>query len=127
MQFLGRLIVNYLATAVAVWLVPGITLTSSDLTNKVLTLLGVAALFGLVNGVVAPLVKGLSTCFIILTLGVALLVINALMLMLTSWLAGALGLGFDVDGFWAAFWGAIIISVVGALLGGLLGSTRSGD
>ena len=127
MQFLGRLIVTALATAVAVWLVPGITLTSSDLANKVLTLLGVAALFGLVNGVVAPLVKGLRTCFIILTLGVALLVINALMLMLTSWLAGALGLGFDVDGFWAAFWGAIIISVVGALLGGLLGSTRSGD
>ena len=122
MQFLSRLIVTALATAAAVWLVPGISLTSNDLGNQVLTLLAVAAVFGLVNGVVAPLVKGLSACLIVLTLGIALLIINALMLMLTSWLAGQLGLGFQVDGFWAAFWGAIVIAVVGALFGGLLGS-----
>ncbi|GAA4904785.1 phage holin family protein [Tessaracoccus lubricantis] len=127
MQFIGRLIVTALATAVAVWLVPGITLSSSDFTDKVVTLLAVALVFGVVNGVVAPLVKGLSTCFIVLTLGIALLVINALMLMLTSWLAGTLGLDFHVDGFWAAFWGSIVISVVGALLGGLLGSSRDKD
>ncbi|MBB1483741.1 phage holin family protein [Tessaracoccus sp. MC1865] len=122
MQFIGRLIVTALATAIAVWLVPGITLSSPTLTDKVLTLLGVAIVFGLVNGIVAPLVKGLGTCFIVLTLGLALLVINALMLMLTSWLARLLGLGFQVDGFWPAFWGAIVIAIVGALFGGLLGS-----
>lgn len=124
MQFIGRLIVTALATAVAVWLVPGISLTSSDLGNKVLTLLGVALVFGVVNSFVAPLVKGLSACFIVLTLGIALLVINALMLMLTGWLAGAVGLGFEVNGFWAALFGALVISIVGALLGGLLGSRR---
>ena len=124
MQLIGRLIVTALATAAAVWLVPGITLTSSDLTNKVLTLLGVALVFGLVNGIIAPLVKGLSACLIVLTLGIALLVINALMLMLTSWLAGAVGLGFHVDGFVSAFWGAIVIALVGALFGGLLGSGK---
>lgn len=124
MHFIGRLIVTALATAVAVWLVPGISLTSSDLGTKVLTLLGVALVFGAVNSVVAPLVKGLSACLIALTLGIALLVINALMLMLTSWLSGVLGLGFEVDGFWPALWGSIVISIIGALLGGLLGSSR---
>ena len=70
-------------------------------------------------------VKVLGACLIVLTLGFFLLVINALMLQLTSWLAGVFGLGFHVDGFWPAFWGALIISVVGALLGGLLGSGRT--
>lgn len=124
MKFIVRLIVTALATAAAVWLVPGISLTSSDLTDKLLALLAVALIFGVVNGVVAPLVKGLSACFIVLTLGLALLVINALMLMLTSYLSRVLGLGFQVDGFWAAFWGAIVISLVGALFGGLLGGGK---
>ncbi|MBK7819595.1 MAG: phage holin family protein [Tessaracoccus sp.] len=124
MEFVTRLIATAIATAVAVWLVPGINLTSSDTTDKVMTLLGVALVFGLINSVVAPIVKVLGACLIVLTLGLFLLVINALMLQLTSWAAGLVGLGFHVDGFWPAFWGALIISIVGALLGGLLGSSR---
>jgi putative membrane protein len=125
MEFVTRLVATAIATAVAVWLVPGINLTASDTQGKILTLLGVALAFGVVNGVVAPIVKVLGACLIVLTLGFFLLVINALMLQLTSWLAGVFGLGFHVDGFWPAFWGALIISVVGALLGGLLGSGRT--
>ena len=125
MDFVTRLVATAIATAVAVWLVPGINLTASDTQGKILTLLGVALAFGVVNGVVAPIVKVLGACLIVLTLGFFLLVINALMLQLTSWLAGVFGLGFHVDGFWPAFWGALIISVVGALLGGLLGSGRT--
>lgn len=122
MQFLTRLIVTALATAAAVWLVPGIHLTGGDMSDNVITLLLVALIFGAVNAVIKPVVKVVGTCLIILTLGVFLLVINALMLMLTSWLSTQFGLGFHVDGFWPAFWGAVIISIVGALLGGLLGS-----
>lgn len=124
MQFIGRLIATALATAAAVWLVPGITLTADEPVDRALTLVGVALVFGLVNGFVAPLAKGLGACLIVLTLGVGLLVINALMLMLTSWLAEVVGLGFSVDGFWPAFWGAIVIAIVGAVLGGLLGGAK---
>lgn len=124
MKILARLVVTAVATAVAVWLVPGISLTAPDLTSKVLTLLGVALVFGVVNMFVKPIAQALSTCLIVLTLGLFLLVINALLLMLTSWLSGLLGLGFHVDGFWAALFGALIISVIGALFGGVLGSKR---
>ncbi|GAA3854049.1 phage holin family protein [Tessaracoccus defluvii] len=124
MKFLLRLVVTALATAVAVWIVPGITLTDTDRTSQALTLLGVAVIFGIVNAVVKPIMQVLSACLIVLTLGIFLLVINAAMLALTSWFAGVVGLGFHVDGFWAAVFGSVIISVVGALLGGLLGQGR---
>ena len=124
MKFLLRLVVTALATAVAVWIVPGITLTDTDRTSQALTLLGVAVIFGIVNAVVKPIMQVLSACLVVLTLGIFLLVINAAMLALTSWSAGVVGLGFHVDGFWAAVFGSVIISVVGALLGGLLGQGR---
>ena len=119
-----RLIVTALATAAAVWLVPGISLTASDTTDKVVTLLIVALIFGAVNAVIKPLVSVMSTCLLVLTLGLFMLVINALMLMLTSWIGTQFGIGFHVDGFWSALFGSIIISVVGAILGGLLGSGK---
>lgn len=124
MQFLMRLIVTALATAAAVWLVPGISLTASDTTDKAVTLLIVALIFGAVNAVIKPLVSVMSTCLLVLTLGLFMLVINALMLMLTSWIGTQFGIGFHVDGFWSALFGSIIISVVGAILGGLLGSGK---
>ena len=124
MKFILRLVVTALATAVAVWIVPGITLTDTDRTSQALTLLGVAVIFGIVNAVVKPIMQVLSACLVVLTRGIFLLVINAAMLALTSWFAGVVGLGFHVDGFWAAVFGSVIISVVGALLGGLLGQGR---
>lgn len=120
MQFLLRLIVTAAATAVAVWLIPGINLTASDTGDQVIALLIVALIFGVVNALVKPVVQVVSTCLVILTFGLFLLVINALMLMLTSWLATQFGLGFHVDGFWPALFGSIVISIVGSLLGGLL-------
>lgn len=121
MNFLLRLAVSALATALAVWLVPGLTLTGE---NQVLTLVLVALIFGAVNAVVKPITQALTACVIILTMGLFLLVINALMLMLTGWLASQVGLGFEVDGFWPALFGSVIISVVSALLGGGLGSKK---
>jgi putative membrane protein len=107
--------IRFLATAAALYvatrIVPGITHTGSAL-----ALFGVAAVFGVVNTIIAPIVKLLALPFIILSLGLLLLVINALMLGLTSWVAGQLALGFHVDGFVAAFLGSLVISIVSAVL-----------
>lgn len=121
MKLLLRLLASAAATAVAVWLVPGITLTADTVQDQVLTLLGVAVILGLVNAVVKPFAAALGTCLIVLTFGLFLLVINALMLMLTSWVAGQVGLGFMVDGFWAALLGSLVISLVSAVAGAVLG------
>jgi len=78
--------------------------------------IGVALIFGLVNALIRPLLKGLSCLIIVVTLGLFTLVINALMLWLTGWLSGEFGLGFHVRGFWPAFWGALVISLVSWVL-----------
>jgi putative membrane protein len=85
-------------------------------TSKVLTFLAVALIFGVINAVLKPIVKIVGCAFYILTLGLIALVVNALLLWLTSWLAGKLNLPWHITGFWPAFWGAIIVSVVGWLL-----------
>ncbi|POX40945.1 hypothetical protein C3486_11155 [Streptomyces sp. Ru73] len=111
-NFLVKTIANAAALAVAIWLLSDITLTGSSTGNKVWTLILVALIFGVVNVVVKPVVKLLSFPLFILTLGLITLVINALMLLLTSWLAGKLDLAFHVDGFWTAVLGGLIVSVV---------------
>lgn len=120
-----RLVATAAATAVAVWLVPGISLTADTTLNKVLTLLAVAALLGVVNAIVRPVAWVLSGCLIVLTFGLFLLVINAAMLLLTSWLAGQFGLGFHVDGFVPALIGSIVISIVSSLAAGVLGAKKN--
>lgn len=115
-----RVVVNALALAVAAWIFDGIKVKGHDATGQALTLLAVGIVFGLVNAVVAPVVKLLSLPFIIVTLGLFLLVVNALMLLLTSRICEALDLGFRVDGFWTAVGGAIVISIAGALFGAVL-------
>ncbi|WP_329350093.1 phage holin family protein [Streptomyces sp. NBC_01261] len=111
-NFLVKTIANAGALAVAVWLLDKITLTGDSTFKKVWTLLLVALVFGLVNFLVKPIVKLLTFPLFILTLGLITLVVNALMLMLTSWLADKLDLSFHVDGFWTAVLGGLIISVV---------------
>lgn len=111
MAFLTRLIVNALALWVATRIVPGVTYTGG-----VVPILGVALVFGVVNATLRPLLKILTFPIILITLGIFALVINGLMLMLTSALSDALGLGFHVTGFWSAFWGALVVSIVSMLL-----------
>ena len=120
MNFLLRVLVSALALGAAAWLFDRIEVVGKNTTEQALTLLGVAVIFGLVNAIVAPVVKLLSLPFIILTLGLLLIGINALMLWLTSEIAQGLDLGFRVDGFWTAVGGAIVISVVSAILGAVL-------
>ncbi|MGW6197337.1 phage holin family protein [Kribbella sp. NPDC055110] len=115
-----RLLVNAIALAAASWLVSGITLQGATTGKRVLTLLIVAAIFGIVNAIVKPVVKVLSFPLLILTLGLLTFVINAAMLLLTSWITGKLDVQFHVDGFWSALFGALIISVVGMILNAVL-------
>ena len=116
MRFLIRVLASAAALAVATAVVPGIELTTGSVTSKVLTLLAVALIFGVINAVLKPIVKIVGCAFYILTLGLIALVVNALLLWLTSWLAGKLNLPWHITGFWAAFWGALIVSIVTWLL-----------
>ncbi|MFF0184672.1 phage holin family protein [Streptomyces sp. NPDC005244] len=111
-NFVVKTIANAGALAVAVWLLDKITLTGDSTGKKIATLLLVALVFGLVNFLVKPVVKVLTFPLFILTLGLITLVVNALMLLLTSWLADKLDLSFHVEGFWTAVLGGLIISVV---------------
>jgi len=121
MRILVRLVASAIALAVATALVPGIVLLTASTGSKVLTLLAVALIFGVVNAILKPIIKTIGCAFYVLTLGLVALLVNALLLWLTSWVAGELKLPFHITGFWPAFWGAIIISLVGWLLGILIG------
>lgn len=120
MTFLLAVVANAIALWVAAALIPGIEFGGEG-GQLVLTVVLVAALFGVLNALVKPLLKLLSLPFIVLTLGLFLVVVNAVMLSLTSWLSGALGLDFHVqDFFWDAVLGALVISAVGVVTGMLL-------
>ena len=110
--FVVRLLVNAAALWVATRLVPGV-----EYTGGWVPFFGVALVFGVVNAFVGRATKLLTLPLIIVTLGLFLLVINGLMLWLTSALAASLGLGFHVRGFRAAFWGALVVSIVSTVLG----------
>lgn len=116
MRILIRILVNAAALAVAAGLVDGITVGQGTTGERVLALLGVAVVFGLVNTIIRPIVRLFTLPLFILTLGLFTFVVNALMLLLTSWLTGLVDLPFEVDGFGAALLGALIVSVVSFLL-----------
>ena len=117
MRFLLRLIAAAAALWVAVALVPGISYEGG-----VLGLLGVALVFGFVNAVIRPILKLLTCPLVVLTLGLFVFILNAFLLWITAEMAQALGLGFDVDGFWAALVGAIIVGVVSTVLNLFVGT-----
>ncbi|HYH73922.1 MAG TPA: phage holin family protein [Nocardioides sp.] len=118
MRFVTWLLTYAAGLAVAALLLEGIWFDGpssgqAELREKILPLLLVALILGLISTFVEPVVKLLSLPFIILTLGLLLLVINALTLMITAWVADAFDLGFHVDGFWSALVGAVIVTLVG--------------
>ena len=124
MRFLLRVLVSAAALGVATWAVPGIELLAGSGWTRVGTLLAVAAIFGLINATLKPLIKVIGCAFYVLTLGLAALVVNGLLLWLTSVIAGDLTLPFHVTGFWPAFWGAIVVGLVSWLLNLLIGDDR---
>ncbi len=127
MKVLIRVLITAAALAVATGLVSGIQLQAGTTLSKVSTLIVVALIFGVVNAVLKPIVKTVGCLFYLLTLGLIGLVVNGLLLWLTSWVAGQLSLPFHITGFWAAFWGAIIVGIVGWLLNMFVGDRGRGD
>jgi putative membrane protein len=115
MSFLIRLFVNAAALWIATQFVTGVTYRGA-----VLPFIAVALVFGLVNAVIRPILKLFTFPLFIVTFGLFALVLNGLMLWLTSSLSSVLGLGFHVSGFFAAFWGALVVSLVSTLLGLLI-------
>ena len=127
MRLLLRVLVSAAALGVATAAVPGIVLLAGSGWSRVGTLLAVAVIFGLFNGTLKPLIKVVGCAFYVLTLGLIALVVNGLLLWLTSVIAGKLNLPFHVTGFWPAFWGAIIVGLVSWLLNLLIGDKRQRD
>lgn len=133
LRFIVRVLINALALWVAAWLLPGIELgaeagtdvSTNDTVASVVSYLFVGLVFGLVNALVRPIVSLLSLPLTILTLGLFTIIINAGMLMLTSWLTSFTPINFAVDDFfWSAILGAIIISLVSLVAGTITGTRR---
>jgi len=115
MRILIRWLITAIAVAAAILLVPGITVESGS--TAWFTIVFVALVLGFVNAIIRPILSFLSCGCIIATLGLFMLVINALMLMLAgSWANSLFNTGITIEGFWPAFWGSIVISVVSFLL-----------
>jgi putative membrane protein len=109
------LLLHWILNAAALWvaaaIVPGL-----EFHGGLGRLLLVAAVFGIVNSLLRPLLTILTCPLILLTLGLFMLVINALMLMVTGWLSESWNLGFTVSGFWAAFFGGLVVGLVSMVL-----------
>lgn len=121
MELLARWVVIAFSLFVANWIVPGIRVEGDAWAAYAVT----AAVLGLINAFLRPLLRLLTCSLIIVTLGLFLLIINGF----TLWLASQIAVnwfhtGFYVEGFWAAFWGALIVSVVSLLLSVVLGDKK---
>ena len=118
MKLLLRWVINAVAIAVTIMVVPGIRGGSADnaLSIDPVSLMAVALIFGLINALIRPILKLLSCPLVLLTLGLFVFIINAVMLLLTSAIAQGLGLQFYVDGFIPALIGSIIISLISIVL-----------
>jgi putative membrane protein len=117
MGILIRLAISAVALWISTLVLDGITVAEQDTVKKIGTLLLVAAIFGIVNAVLRPIIKVLGCWAYVLTLGLAALVVNGLLFLLTSWIAGQLHLPFHVDSFWpTAVLGALLVSVISWVL-----------
>src|ERR1700755_334341 len=101
MRFLLRVLVSAAALGSGTWAVVGITLLAAMWCSNAGTILVVALIFGIINASLKPLIKVVGCAFYVLTLGLVALVVNGLLLWLTSWGAGKLSLPFHISGFWA--------------------------
>lgn len=117
MGALLKIVFTAAALWVAVQIVPGF-----DFDGSTLALLGVALILGVINIIVKPILTILSLPAIVLTLGLFLLVVNALVLWLTVTISGSLDLGLTSTGFGATFLAAIVVSLVSWGLEALTGT-----
>ncbi|MCW2838550.1 MAG: hypothetical protein JWR55_33 [Aeromicrobium sp.] len=126
-RFLSTWLVSAVALSVAAWLLGGhmdIGQSGDESAGRIVAVLVVALVFTLVNSIIGPVLKLLSLPFIVLTLGLALLVINALLLLLTEQITDAFDVVFHIDGFWWAVLASIVISVSQSVVGALVGPSE---
>lgn len=109
--FLTRWIISGLALLFAIWLLPQ-QIRFDGSTGQFIIL---AAIFGLVNAFLRPILRLLSCPLILLTLGLFIFVVNAILLLITAALAQAIHISFTVEGFGGALLGSIVISLVSIL------------
>lgn len=120
-ELLLRWLVTTAALYVAVLVVPGIDFNEAEGAWRLIL---VALVFGGVNALLRPLLTFLTCPLILITFGFFFLVVNALLLLATSWASVKLGLGFTVAGFWSAFWGGLVVSIASTILFALTGRPR---
>ena len=113
MKLIIRWITASAALFAAAYLVPGIRVEDPNAWKIYII---TALILGLVNAIVRPLLSIMSCPLIILTLGLFVLVINGVSFLLAARIAGSMGIGFYVDGYWSAFLGALVVSIVSVII-----------
>ena len=114
-----RLLLQWLVNALALFALP--YLFTSITVDSFVTALIVAVVLGLINTLIRPVLVLLTLPVTIVTLGLFILVVNAL----CFWLCSSLLKGFEVSGFWSAFFGSILYSIVSWLLSALVFGQRN--
>ncbi len=123
MRLLVRLLINALALWLTTLIVAGVHVVPfapGGTLETVLTFLLVAAIFGIVNGVIGNLIRIVAFPLYILTLGLIALIVNGLLLLVVHWISGLIGFGLVVDGFWWGVLGALVLGLTSWLIGILL-------
>ena len=133
-----RFLVKILINAVAFWLTTlfiglfaagAVTVqpyAPGGVLETVLTYLLVAAIFGIVNGIIGNFIRIVAFPLYILTLGLLALVVNSLLLLLVSWISDQIGFGLHIEGFWWGVLAAIVLGIIAAILG-LFARPLTGD
>lgn len=122
-----RFLVHLVVTGAALWLtaliLPGMQLGDGDASvlAQVLTVLAIALVFAVVDAIVKPVASLLALPITCVTLGLFQLVVNTLMLLLTSWVSGLFGLTLAFDSFWWALLAGILVGILSAIAEAVLG------
>jgi len=117
-KLLVRWLISAIALLVAVWIVPGIEVSGSGW----IAVIAMAAVLGLVNATIRPILRLLTLPITAMTLGLFLVVINGFTLWLSAWLTDRIfDAHFDIDGILPAIGGGIVVSIVSMILNRILG------
>lgn len=123
-RFVVRLLINSVALWLTTLIVSGVTIVSygprDDTLAFVLTLVLVALIFGLVNGIIGNLIRIVAFPLYILTLGLIALLVNGLLLLLVAWISDLIGFGLTIESFWWGVLGAVVLGLLSWLIGILL-------
>ena len=123
MRFIVRLLINAFALWLTTLIVSGVKVVPfapGGTVELVLTLLLLALIFGVVNGVIGNLIRIVAFPLYVLTLGLIALIVNGLLLLLVGWISSLIGFGLVVDGFWWGVLGALVLGLISWLIGILL-------